>query len=1048
LPLRICLVTAEFHGLFKNGGIGTANTGLALELAAGGHEVTVAYVDPGAWNVLPLSEAFLAARARWREKGVHLDVVARWSRLKVGVDDFCWSLSVLEFLRPRGFDTVLFNECGGQGYYSLLAKRAGVFADPPAMIVVTHGASEWARELNGQLPLGYRAAGLAFFERRSVELADLVVSPSRYLVGWMRERGWRTPERTQVVQNVVPVAGSPDPPAGRAGIDEIVFFGRLEARKGLEIFCDAIEALDRDGRLGEANVTFLGKFSRVAGVHSGVYVLERSRGWRVTPRILANLGQEEALEYLLRPGALAVMPSLAENSPCVVAECLIAGVPFVASNGGGAGELVAPGDHADCLVEPQAEALAGKLAQALAQGQPRSRLAQPQARTRADWRALVETPPDAAPPPPPASRVSVCVSVPSGVEIEPLALQAIAAQTHPDVELIVAVYGAESERVEPTGPREIRLHLRSPDRAAARNAAAAAARGDWLVFVRERDLLLEPHALATLAAAAGRLRALAVSGFAFEHTRPGRPTPDWDGELAAPPLGPCLPLAALENCLGDDVFAISRRAFEALGGYESGVGADIEDRLLLTRAVAQGVAIDLVPAPLAWRRLAGEARGDDVADARQVLRVFAQTPLGEFAPVLESLLARGPNRARAQAEARLAGLDAAARDLALTLTFDYANGAPNSFPTFVRYAIARQRFVDALDFARWHDSKALKPMVEAAIAREAERSTRLSPRAAAKASRISLSLAPELAARLRLHLAPPGALLSRDAHCVASLRLGQGVTLAKAPLACPPGTQRLTTSVDFAAQGALEVEVALVVAEPFAQVVLDANGPASGAGVWWSGWKAAARERVGFSLESLPASAEALDLFLLGRNATPDEVWAVWRDVKAEGALSELTTPSAIYPAASRHKLPLHILERGELLTDASDFPYPSWIPGEPTLHHPLAGRVSVVRLPGAVPGGSAGVWASFQISSEHAHPVAFAFWLDRESSAQAEPPADVEWTVCAQPFEVKSAEIRLERPATGSQDLYLATRVVGFDDVVWCHAHWRDISVIEAVNA
>jgi hypothetical protein len=114
--LRICLVTAEFHGLFKNGGIGTANTGLALELAAGGHEVTVAYVDPGAWNVLPLSEAFLAARARWREKGVHLDVVARWSRLKVGVDDFCWSLSVLEFLRPRGFDTVLFNECGGQGY--------------------------------------------------------------------------------------------------------------------------------------------------------------------------------------------------------------------------------------------------------------------------------------------------------------------------------------------------------------------------------------------------------------------------------------------------------------------------------------------------------------------------------------------------------------------------------------------------------------------------------------------------------------------------------------------------------------------------------------------------------------------------------------------------------------------------------------------------------------------------------------------------------------------------------------------------------------------
>ena len=42
---RICLVTSEFHGLFKNGGIGTANTGLALELATAGWDVSVLYTD-------------------------------------------------------------------------------------------------------------------------------------------------------------------------------------------------------------------------------------------------------------------------------------------------------------------------------------------------------------------------------------------------------------------------------------------------------------------------------------------------------------------------------------------------------------------------------------------------------------------------------------------------------------------------------------------------------------------------------------------------------------------------------------------------------------------------------------------------------------------------------------------------------------------------------------------------------------------------------------------------------------------------------------------
>ena len=31
---RVCLVTAEFHGLFKNGGIGTANTGLGADAGA------------------------------------------------------------------------------------------------------------------------------------------------------------------------------------------------------------------------------------------------------------------------------------------------------------------------------------------------------------------------------------------------------------------------------------------------------------------------------------------------------------------------------------------------------------------------------------------------------------------------------------------------------------------------------------------------------------------------------------------------------------------------------------------------------------------------------------------------------------------------------------------------------------------------------------------------------------------------------------------------------------------------------------------------------
>ena len=125
--LRICLVTAEFHGLFKNGGIGTANTGLALELAAAGHEVAVAYVEPGDLGVCcPPAKAFLAPPAPiGGSAGSILDVVPRWAtpkgqRSRIFAGAFR-SSNICAHVR---FDVVLFNECGGQGYYSLCSPSA------------------------------------------------------------------------------------------------------------------------------------------------------------------------------------------------------------------------------------------------------------------------------------------------------------------------------------------------------------------------------------------------------------------------------------------------------------------------------------------------------------------------------------------------------------------------------------------------------------------------------------------------------------------------------------------------------------------------------------------------------------------------------------------------------------------------------------------------------------------------------------------------------------------------------------------------------------
>ena len=664
--MRVCIVTAEIHGLFKNGGIGTANTGLARELAAAGHEVVVAYVDPGGWATLPTSEVFRLARDRWRDDGVFLDVIPRCARLKANVEDFGWSYSTFDYLRARPFDVVLFNECGGQGYYALLAKRSGAYKDAPRMIVVAHGPSDWARELNAQLPGGYRSVALAFLERRSVELADLLVSPSRYLLEWMDERKWRLPS-CEVLQNIVP---APHVEVGDAlqRIDELVFFGRLESRKGIELFCDAVEALDREGRLGDRAVTFLGKFSRVDSVHSGVFLLERTKEWRVAPRFVVNLNQTEAIEYLQQPGALAIIPSLAENSPCVVVECLLAGVPFLASDSGGTAELVANLDRARCLVPPDPAAFATQLREILAAGQGPARMATTQAETRARWRELVARgEQNSASATTSRPHITVCMAVRAGDEIEPTTLDSIFAQTDVEVDISVVEYGAAEDQGPETFKRGTRRFRRSTDRAAARNAAAAAASGDWLMFASEGGWQLEPDALATLARAISRLDLEVVSAIAYSHNRPGKPSRDWDAEIAILPVGPAAELAAFENCLGDEIFLISTRAFAAVGGFDSEAGAEVENRHLLTRALVAGIKIDLVPAPLGWVRTPSRGRAVRVSEMRRVLGLYAGRPVREFTHVFESVLSQGQHQVRARAQAWLAPLDEKARELAMKL---------------------------------------------------------------------------------------------------------------------------------------------------------------------------------------------------------------------------------------------------------------------------------------------------------------------------------------------------------------------------------------------
>ena len=79
------------------------------------------------------------------------------------------------------------------------------------------------------------------------------------------------------------------------------------------------------------------------------------------------------------------MPSLIENSPCTVLECLLDGIPFLAADVGGVAELIAPEDRDRLLFAPSAGALAAALTDRLESGAATGRPAIAQEAVRRVW---------------------------------------------------------------------------------------------------------------------------------------------------------------------------------------------------------------------------------------------------------------------------------------------------------------------------------------------------------------------------------------------------------------------------------------------------------------------------------------------------------------------------------------------------------------------------------------------------------------------------------------------------------------------------------------
>ena len=622
---RICIATPDILGPVKNGGIGTAYHHLARLLAGWGHEVVIAYVNPNAANPTLMAET----RAVYERFGIAFEPIvaepaAESALARVGAPT--WAL--LEWLRaqPQAFDIVHASDWHGLCYGPLLAKSLGISFGATHFVIHGHGSTLWNVEGNQQLMATEHELGWVFMERRSVELADTVTCGSAHLLGWMRDAGYALPARSFVWPNPFPAPDrAPGAAAARTARDggrlaEVVFFGRLEPRKGLVLFVDAIDRLVRQGR-APARVTFLGipprRFDALG------LIRRATREWPIEVRTITDRGTVEAIAYLSEPGRLAVLPSLQENASLAVTECLHAGIPFLAAATGGTPELVAPADRDRVLVPPDHIALGDRIAElgaaplrpvearwdfdrALAvwsrwhaQTAPfdasTERFA---ARTRA---AKTETPP-----------VTVCLVHHERPAFLRMAVDSVLAQDYPALETVLVDDGSESGEAHAAlnaieaelGARGWRV-IRQENRylGAARNRAAAAARGEWLLFLDD-DNVLFPDAVSRFVRAARFAGADCITAASVRFFGDGDPRID-AGSHGAPIrfLGAARAWSHVTNVIGDACALVRRDAFEAVDGFDEAREFALSDLAFFSRLLLAGRRVEPLPDPAYYYRI-------------------------------------------------------------------------------------------------------------------------------------------------------------------------------------------------------------------------------------------------------------------------------------------------------------------------------------------------------------------------------------------------------------------------------------------------------------
>ena len=374
---QICILSIEVAGLDRESEIGAAVTNLALLLGGRGFAVTLVWAN--VLGSMSLKNKDWKAWKQWYAAGgvtltsLPFDVVSQYMKR---TDNFRSYVAYQWVLNHSHCQVLHFHDWKGLGFHTALAVQQRLHEELDHVTVATtlFSPEMWLAVGREQLPSEVTDLQGDVLERSSIEHADVALSPSLYMLAWMQKQKYKLPMKKLVFPTVHGGRVHPEhhihtlmkiqPQRSRLLTrypTEFVYLGGVQRWNGFFLFVKAAQRLQQqlEGSNLTVRITVAGLTSQQPDSLDAQQMLPYllTLGWT----IFTQLSLEDAVAYISNHSAVAVIPSLHENSPYRLLACLAAQLPVIASDVGGVAELISQEDREPVLIIPNVNSLLAKV---------------------------------------------------------------------------------------------------------------------------------------------------------------------------------------------------------------------------------------------------------------------------------------------------------------------------------------------------------------------------------------------------------------------------------------------------------------------------------------------------------------------------------------------------------------------------------------------------------------------------------------------------------------------------------------------------------------